>query len=55
MCLYGTFIVRFSIFLVSITLVLEISKLLIECFHGNLTPNHFIRKMNQLRVVILVI
>ena len=39
MCLYGTFIVCFSIFLlVSITLVLEISKLLIECFHGNLTP-----------------
>ena len=33
------FIVCFSIFLlVSITLVLEISKLLIECFHGNLTP-----------------
>ena len=33
MCLYGTFIVCFSIFvLVSITLVLEISKLLIECF-----------------------
>jgi len=39
MCLYGTFIVCFSIFfLVSITLVLEISKLLIESFHGNLTP-----------------
>ena len=39
MCLYGTFIVCFSVFLlVSITLVLEISKLLIECFHGNLTP-----------------
>ena len=39
MCLYGTFIVCFSIFLlVSIILVLEISKLLIECFHGNLTP-----------------
>ena len=39
MCLYDTFIVCFSIFLlVSITLVLEISKLLIECFHGNLTP-----------------
>ena len=38
MCLCGTFIVCFSIFLlVSITLVLE-SKLLIECFHGNLTP-----------------
>ena len=38
-CLYGTFIVCFSIFLlVSITIVLEISKLLIECFHGNLTP-----------------
>ena len=38
-CLYGTFIVCFSIFLlVSITLVLEISKLLIEFFHGNLTP-----------------
>ena len=36
MCLYGTFIVCFL--LVSITLVLEISKLLIECFHGNLTP-----------------
>ena len=39
MCLYGTFIVCFSIFLlVSIILGLEISKLLIECFHGNLTP-----------------
>jgi len=39
MCLYGTFIVCFSIFLlVSITLVLEISKPLIKCFHGNLTP-----------------
>jgi len=39
MCLYGTFIVCFSSFLlVSITLVLEISKLLFECFHGNLTP-----------------
>ena len=39
MCLYSTFVVCFSIFLlVSITLVLEISKLLIECFHGNLTP-----------------
>ena len=39
MCLYSTFIVCFSNFLlVSITLVLEISKLLIECFHGNLTP-----------------
>ena len=39
MCLYGTFIVYFSIFLlVSITLVLEISKLLIKCFHGYLTP-----------------
>ena len=38
MCLYGTFMVCFSIFLVSITLVLEISKLLIKCFHGNLTP-----------------
>jgi len=38
MCVYGTFIVCFSIFLfVSITLVLEISKLLIKCFHGNLT------------------
>jgi len=38
MCLYGTFIVCFSVFLlVSITLVLEISKLLIKCFHGNLT------------------
>ena len=38
MCLYGTFLVCFNIFLpVSITLVLEISKLLIECFHGNLT------------------
>ena len=39
MCLYGTFIVCFSIFLlVSTTLVLEISKLLIGFFHGNLTP-----------------
>jgi len=39
MCLYGTFIVCFSTFLlVSITLVLEISKLLIKRFHGNLTP-----------------
>jgi len=39
MCLYGTFTVCFSIFLlVTITLVLEISKLLIKCFHGNLTP-----------------
>ena len=39
MCLYDTFIVCFSIFLlVSITLVLEVSKLLIECFHGKLTP-----------------
>jgi len=37
MCLYGTFIVCFSISLVSITLMLEISKLLIKCFHGNLT------------------
>jgi len=37
MCLYGTFIVCFSILLVSITLVLEINKLLIKCFHGNLT------------------
>ena len=36
MCLYGTFIVCFL--LVSITLVLEISKLLIKPFHGNLTP-----------------
>jgi len=42
MCLYDTFIVCFSIFLfVSITLVLEISKLLIiiKCFHGNLTQS----------------
>ena len=38
MCLYGTFIVCFGIFLVSITLVLETSKLLIKCFYGNLTP-----------------
>ena len=39
MCLYSTFIVCFSNFLlVSITLVLEISKLLIKRFHGNLTP-----------------
>ena len=38
MCLYGTFIVSFGIFLVSISLVLETSKLLIKCFHGNLTP-----------------
>ena len=39
MCIYSTFIVCFSIILlVSIILVLEISKLLIECFHGNLTP-----------------
>jgi len=39
MSLYGTFIFCFSIFLlVSITLVLEISKLLIKRFHGNFTP-----------------
>jgi len=39
MCLYGTFIVCFSIFLlVSTILVLEISKLLIKCLYGNLTP-----------------
>ena len=39
MCLCGTFVVCFNIFLlVSITVVLEISKLLIKCFHGNLTP-----------------
>ena len=39
MCLNATFIVCFGIFLLpSITLVLEISKLLIKCFHGKLTP-----------------